>query len=190
MFLQKGYTVSDFLVPFALDGHLEWFIQNETAQVFRSEWPTKEVSLPRLNRSLSIFLRLFYYRSRFCIEMIYILHYDIIYELFRNEIKWKLACSVHSLWMIHRRRTVQIGLKLGGVDRTRQSRQLHIQKRRRLRTWANKYHPRALSYCAIQIIIIIAVKCDRYGNYFLVLLFVGKFINWHSSNNYYISTCN
>lgn len=53
--------------------------------------------------------------------------------------------------MTHRR---QIGFKLGGVDRTRQSRQLHIQKRRRFHTWANKYHPRALSHCAIQIIII------------------------------------
>lgn len=50
--LQKGYTANDFLVPFASDGHLEWVIQNEMAQVFRSEWPAKEVFSPRLSRSI------------------------------------------------------------------------------------------------------------------------------------------
>jgi len=142
MFLQKGYTASGFLVPLALDGHQEWVIQNETAQVFHSEWPTREVFSPRLNGFLSnfnFFNTLFYIaRETLHTEMIYTT--ITLYSILRNEIKWELARSVRSLWMIHRRRTVQIGLKLGGVDRTRQSRQLHIQKRKQFRTWANKYH--------------------------------------------------
>lgn len=144
MFLQKGYTASDFLVPFALDGHLEWF-RTKRRKCFVLSDRRRKFSFHAWI-GLYRFFKAFLHCGRLCIEMIYILHYtSTLYELFRNEIKWKLARSMHSLWMIHQWRTVQIGLKLGGVDRTRQSRQLHIQKRRRLRTWANKYHPRALS---------------------------------------------
>jgi len=80
-----------------------------------------------------------------CMEVIYIFGLTRAWSGNRK-IKCKLAHSTRSPRDdSSTAKRVNWPQKLGGVERIRQSRQLHMQKRRRPRTRANEYHPRAYS---------------------------------------------